>query len=102
MVDGADIDLLKTPVEAPRANAFCERFMGSLRRECLDYMLILSEQHLRRIVKEYITYFNQARPHQGIHQCIPCNPSLPEQTDGEIVGMPVLGGLHHDYRRKAA
>jgi putative transposase len=62
VVDGADIDLLKTPVEAPRANAFCERFLGSLRRECLDYMLILSERHLRRIVSEYITYFNQARP----------------------------------------
>ncbi len=100
--DGAGIEILKTPVEAPRANAFYERFMGSLRRECLDYMLILSEQHLRRIVREYITYFNQARPHQGLHQRIPCNPPLPKETDGEIVGIPVLGGLHHDYRRKAA
>lgn len=96
------IEILKTPVEAPRANAYCERFMGSLRRECLDYMLILSEQHLRRIVKEYITYFNQARPHQGLHQRIPGDPFLPKQMDGEIVGIPVLGGLHHDYRRKAA
>ncbi len=76
--------------------------MGSLRRECLDYMLILSEQHLRRIVKEYITYFNRARPHQGLNQRIPCHPPLSEQTDGEIVGIPVLGGSHHDYRRKAA
>jgi transposase InsO family protein len=100
--DGANIEILKTPVEAPRANAFCERFMGSLRRECLDYMLILSEQHLRRIVKEYVTYFNQARPHQGLRQRIPCDPPLSEQTDGEIVGIPVLGGLHHDYRRKVA
>ena len=102
VVDGADIDLLKTPVEAPRANAFCERFMGSLRRECLDYMLILSERHLRRIVTEYVTYFNQARPHQGIHQRIPCAPQLPDHPDGEIVGVPVLGGLHHDYQRQAA
>ena len=100
--NGATIEILKTPVEAPRANVFCERFMGSLRRECLDYLLILSEQHLRRIVKDYITYFNRARPHQGIHQCIPCSPPLSEQTGGEIVGIPVLGGLHHDYRRKAA
>jgi transposase InsO family protein len=102
VVDGADIDLLKTPVEAPRANAFCERFLGSLRRECLDYMLILSERHLRRIVSEYITYFNQARPHQGINPRIPCASHLPDHTEGEIVGVPVLGGLHHDYRRKAA
>jgi len=65
VVDGAHIDSLKTPVKAPRANAYCERFLGSLRRECLDYMLILSEWHLRRIVTEYVTYFNEARPHQG-------------------------------------
>ncbi len=102
VVDGADIDLLKTPVEAPRANAFCERFMGSLGRECLDYMLILSERHLRCIVTDYVTYFNQARPHQGIHQRIPCAPHLPDHPDGEIVGVPVLGGLHHDYQRQAA
>jgi transposase InsO family protein len=100
--DGAGIEILKTPVEAPRANAFCERFMGSLRRECLDYMLILSEQHLRRIVRDYIAYFNRARPHQGLQQRLPCPTLLSEQTDGEIVGIPVLGGLHHDYRRKAA
>jgi transposase InsO family protein len=102
VADGATIEILKTPVEAPRANAFCERFMGSLRRECLDYMLILSEQHLRRIVRDYIAYFNRARPHQGLQQRLPCPTLLSEQTDGEIVGIPVLGGLHHDYRRKAA
>jgi putative transposase len=93
VVDGADIEMLKTPVEAPRANAFCERFLGSLRRECLDYMLILSERHLRRIVTDYITYFNQARPHQGINQRQPDAPQLPDHPDGEIVGVPVLGGL---------
>ena len=84
VIDGAGIDLLKTPVEAPRANAFCERFLGSLRRECLDYMLILSEQHLRRIVNEYVRYYNHARPHQGLHQRIPCDPPLPVQMGGEI------------------
>jgi putative transposase len=102
VVDGADIELLKTPVKAPRANAFCERFLGSVRRECLDYVLILSEHHLWRVVADYVTYFNQARPHQGIDQRIPCGSQLPDQPEGEIVGLPVLGGLHHDYRRKAA
>ena len=102
VVDGAEIEPLKIPVEAPRANAFCERFLGSLRRECLDYMLILSERHLRRVVADYVTYFNQARPHQGIDQRIPCGSQLSDQPEGEIVGLPVLGGLHHDYRRKAA
>ena len=70
----SQIDVLKTPYKAPRANAFCERFLGSLRRECLNYILILSERHLYRAVKEYKQYFNHARPHQGIEQRIPCRP----------------------------
>lgn len=102
VADGVEIDILTTPMATPRANACCERCLGSLRRECLDYMLILSERHLRRIVAEYVRYFNQARPHQGINQRIPCAPHLPNYPKGEIVGAPVLGGLHHDYRRKAA
>ena len=65
-------------------------------------MLVLNERHLRRIVTEYVTYFNQARPHQGIDQRIPCDSPPPDQPDGEIVGVPVLGGLHHDYQRQAA
>jgi transposase InsO family protein len=98
---GTHIEVLRTPIGAPKANAICERFLGSLRRECLDYFLILSERHLHRIVKEYVAYFNHARPHQGINQRIPCQPeSLPKT--GRIVSYPVLGGLHHDYRRKAA
>ena len=102
VVEGANDEILKTPVKASRANAFCERFLGSLRRECLDYMLILGERHLRHIVTGYVTFFNWARPHQGIDQRIPCDPPLPAQSDGEMLGVPVLGGLHHDYRRKAA
>lgn len=65
-------------------------------------MLILSERHLRRVVTEYVAYYNRARPHQGIHQRIPCDPQLPDDSNGEIVGVPVLGGLHYDYRRKVA
>jgi putative transposase len=60
---GSGIAELRTPYRAPRANGVCERFMGSLRRECLDHMLILHGKHLQRVVKEYTTYFNQDRPH---------------------------------------
>jgi putative transposase len=67
----AEIEVLRTPVRAPHANVYCERFIGSLRRECLHHMLILGEKQLRRIVKEYKCYFNEDRPHQGLHQCIP-------------------------------
>jgi transposase InsO family protein len=65
------IEILKTPPRTPQANAFCERFIGSLRRECLDHMLILQLKQLRCMVQEYLTSFNTARPHQGLAQQIP-------------------------------
>ena len=100
---GTGIDVLRTPYGAPKANALCERFLGSVRRECLDHFLILSERHLYRSVKQYQAYFNRARPHQGIEQCIPCQPDRPNdlQKTGKIICLPVLGGLHHDYRWQA-
>ena len=72
VASGTGIEVLRTPYGAPKANAICERFLGSVRRECLDYFLILSERHLHRVMKEYQGYFNHARPHQGIEQRIPC------------------------------
>ena len=78
--------------------------MGSLRRECLDHMLILSPAHLHRIVIEYMAYFNRARPYQGIRQRIPepvAVPPMETASAGRIIGRSVLAGLHHDYRRVA-
>ena len=98
------IKILKTPYHAPRANATCERFLGSVRRECLDHLLILQEKQLQRALRAYVEYFNRARPHQGINQQIPegyGEPVLPHHDDGKILALPVLGGLHHDYRRSA-
>jgi hypothetical protein len=75
------IKLLKTPVRAPRANAICERLIGSLRRECLDHMLILHCSQLHRIVREYVAHYNCSRPHQGIEQHLPdrSQPDYPLQ-----------------------
>jgi putative transposase len=104
------IEVLRTPFKAPRANAFCERLLGSVRRECLDHVLIVSERHLHRVVKEYVWYYNSARPHQGIGQAMPNGARLllrlqgaPRVTEAnsKIISIPVLGGLHHDYRRAA-
>ncbi|MGO8948392.1 MAG: integrase core domain-containing protein [Ktedonobacterales bacterium] len=98
------IKVLKTPFRAPRANACCERFLGSVRRECLDHRLILHEQQLRRVLQAYGAYFNHARPHQGLQQKVPDQPasSRPaEARDGPILAVPILGGLHYDYRRVA-
>jgi putative transposase len=76
----------------------------SVRQECLDHLLILQEKQLQRVLKAYVTYFNQARPHQGIQQQIPnsCGSSrstLHEAT--KVVAVPILAGLHHDYRKVA-
>jgi putative transposase len=98
------IKILKTPNHAPRANAICERFLGSVRRECLDHLLILQEKQLQRVLNAYVMYFNQARPHQGIRQQIPEQKagSVPTQhASGKVISFPVLGGLHRDYRRSA-
>ena len=98
------IRVLRTPPRAPRANAVCERFLGSVRRECLDHVLLLGERHLRRVLVEYVRYFNHARPHQGLGQHVPAPPDPAgafQRTDGPIVAVPVLGGLHHEDSRVA-
>jgi putative transposase len=95
---------LRTADRAPRQNATCERFLGSVRRECLDHVLVLGEAHLRRVLGEYAQYSNQDRPHQGIRQAIP-GDAAPSPAHAGSVGtvqaFPVLGGLHHAYRRAA-
>ena len=92
---------LKTPFRTPQANGYCERFMGSLRRECMDHILFHDDNHLRGVVTEYTAYFNQERPHQGIDQRIPKHYDLPKSkpTRGPISSKVMLGGLHHSYSR---
>jgi hypothetical protein len=78
--------------------------MGSVRRECLDHIVIMNEGQLRRVLNEYVRYFNHSRPHQGIDQRVPePNESfgLPSGTTGRVIAFPVLGGLHHEYRQAA-
>jgi len=98
------IKVLRTPYQTPRANAVSERFLGSIRRECLDHFLIFHEKHLSRLLMAYTVYFNQAQLHQGIQQRIPDPPilsaPLPDQPP-KVIAVPTLGGLHHDYQRVA-
>jgi transposase InsO family protein len=97
------IEVVRTPIKAPRANAIVERYIGSVRRECLDHILIFGERHLYRVIQAYIEYFNRSRPHQGIGQNVPYGPllQLVKSVRGKIISVPVLKGLHHDYRRAA-
>jgi putative transposase len=95
------IDLVHTAYRAPKENAICERFLGSVRRECLDHLLVLGEMHLQRVLLEYTNYFNRDRPHQGLQQWIPDPPEADRRRTGPVRATPVLGGLHHSYRRAA-
>jgi transposase InsO family protein len=101
VADGASIKILKTPIAAPKANSICERFLGSVRREALDHLLIVNERQLRRILKEYLEYFNKSRPHQGIGQAIPIPKPTSSNSAAKVVSFPVMGGLHHHYERVA-
>jgi transposase InsO family protein len=93
------IETLLTPIRAPKANGIAERLVGTLRRECLDRLIIQNEAHLRAVLAEFAAYYNRERPHR------PLDLQTPESSDGLRAGpartRPVLGGLHHVYSRAA-
>jgi transposase InsO family protein len=93
---------IRTPVRAPKANAIAERFAGTLRRECLDHVLIFNERHLQKTVVEFAAYYNRYRPHRSLALRPPCALATAlGPPAGEVLAEPVLGGLHHVYRRAA-
>ena len=100
------LTVLKTPVRCPQANAFCERLIGTIRRECLDWLIVLHEGHLRAVLLEWVAHYNQGRPHASLGPGIPDGllGTLPRQSghripDGHrVIAAPILAGLHHDYR----
>jgi putative transposase len=95
------VEIVRTPYRAPRANAYAERWIRSVREECLDHLLILGEAHLRRVLATYVAHYNQARPHQGLGQQTPVPQDRPAQR-GPVRRREVLGGLLHEYYREAA
>jgi putative transposase len=103
------LKVLRTAVQAPKANAFCERLIGTVRRECLDYLIPLNEKHLRKTLWEWVTHYNHGRPHSALDPGIPNDPrgqlrQLAPRTPqhklpagSRITTREVLGGLHHEY-----
>jgi putative transposase len=106
-LNGFGLKVLKTPVRSPMANAYCERVIGTIRRECLDYLIPINERYLRHIVREFAPYYNLGRPHTSL------GPGFPEPNPAAIpasghrhrlpvgyrvASTQVLGGLHHEYR----
>jgi transposase InsO family protein len=95
------LEIILTPYRAPNANAYAERWVRSVREECLDHLLIINEHHLKQVLTDYSQYYNQARPHQGIEQQVPESPNY-QPGQGSVQRRDRLGGLLHDYYREAA
>jgi putative transposase len=87
---------------SPWQNPFAERLIGSLRRECLDHVIILSEQHLRRVMSRYVSYYHGARTHLALEKDAPTPRRIHASTEGPVVAFAEVGGLHHRYERRAA
>jgi putative transposase len=106
-IERLGVTVLRSPPRSPKANAVCERVIGTIRRECLDWLIPLSEYHLRRILKSWIRHYNGGRPHMSLGPGIPDAPAittLPAPSSphrrGEpyvVRASPILGGLHHEY-----
>ena len=113
-LEAMGLTVLKTPVRAPQANAFCEGVIGTIRRECLDFMVPLSERHVRAMLREWVRHYNRGRPHASLGPGIPegsvVAPVVNESNarsvpaDCRVAATPILGGPHHEYRleRQAA
>ena len=101
-VKGMGIEEVLTAPHSPWQNPFAERLIGSIRRECLNHVLVLGERHLRRILTRYFAYYHQARTHLALDKDAPDLRPIERPATGKIVQRPEVGGLHHRYIRQAA
>ncbi len=93
------IEEVRTAFRSPWQNAYVERVIGSFRRECLDHLIVLNEKGLRKILDEYMRYYNEHRCHQSLDGSSPVPRTPDPPANGHLVSTPILGGLHHTYRR---
>ena len=91
---------VRTSIKASDMNSIAERFVGSVRREAFDYFININQTQVNNILKEYISYYNTMRPHQGIDQQVP--KRYISHRDGTVIKMPILSGSHYPYYRKSA
>ena len=99
-VQALGIESVVTAARSPWQNAYVERVIGTLRRECTDHVIPLGERHLRRLLGEYVEYYNDSRAHLSLEGNAPQPRAV--ESEGEVIAAPVLGGLHHRYARRAA
>jgi putative transposase len=100
-VAGMGIEEVVTAAQSPWQNPYAERLIGSIRRECLDHLIVLNEKQLRRILREYFDYYNEVRPHQSLKRNAPLPREIEPLAKGKIISLPQVGGLHHRYLRAA-
>ena len=93
------VRVIRTPVRAPNANAFCERWVGTARAECLDWVLVFGRRHLEQVLRAYVRHYNEARPHRGLGLSMPRGDRPPDTplNVGDVRRRDVLGGLIHEY-----
>jgi putative transposase len=97
------VRLIKTPVRAPQANAIAERWVRTVRNECLDHLLIFGRRHLERVLRDYVAHFNDERPHGSLNLARPAGSTQPGGSPpSDILRRDVLGGLIHEYHAAAA
>lgn len=101
-VSNLGIEDVRTSPRFPWQNPYLERMIGSIRRECLDHVVILNEEHLRRVLSEYFSYYSEARTHLGLEKDCPQARAVEPPEAGRVVALPRVGGLHHRYIRRAA
>jgi putative transposase len=101
-VKGIGIDETLTAPQSPWQNPFAERLIGSIRRECLDHVLVLGERHLRRTLTRYFAYYHEARTHLSLHKDAPDGRSVERPERGKVISIREVGGLHHRYVRRPA
>ena len=101
-VQGMGIAEVLIAPQSPWQNPFAERLIGSIRRECLNHVIVLGEAHLRWLLKRYFRYYLNARTHLSLEKDAPEPRAIQRQAPGRIVGIPEVGGLHHRYERRAA
>ena len=95
------IDEVLIAPRSPWQNPYCERVIGSIRRECLDHVIVLSEAHLERILTDYFEYYHHSRPHLSLDRNSPTPREVEPPSLGEVIAIPQVCGLHHRYTRAA-
>ena len=96
------IEDVTTAFRSPWHNPYCERVIGSIRRECLNHVIVFNEKHLRRVLFGYVAYYHGSRTHQSLHNDCPTTRAVEPPEMGKVIAIQKVGGLHHRYAREGA